>query len=103
MILSVYVCNVNLVQILNQMFKSMNEITENQVKNPNRIKEIITNRGFEKFRPTDAILEKIGITPHRFNKVIDNEVELTSQELIRIAEWLAVDLKEIYVETHKAE
>jgi len=74
----------------------MNKNLFNEVEiTKNRVKELILKMGF-KPEPTDEKLKELFLTRHRFTKILENNVELTSSELVNIANWLKVDIKELF-------
>ncbi|MFD1632008.1 hypothetical protein [Pseudopedobacter beijingensis] len=58
----------------------------------NRIKEVLNSKGFKTVTPTEAVLNSIGITLHRFNKIADNKVDVTAGELIGFSNWLNIPI-----------
>ncbi|MDR1156109.1 MAG: hypothetical protein LBL04_15485, partial [Bacteroidales bacterium] len=58
----------------------------------NRVKEILTTRGFKGVQLTDELLRKLEVgTPHRFNKIWHNDAEMTQREIIAFKNWLGLD------------
>lgn len=74
----------------------MSEIQSSEtVITRNRVAEIISKMGF-KPEPSNERLKELNLTMHRFNKVIENTVELTSSELVNISAWLKVEIKDLF-------
>lgn len=65
-----------------------------EIMQKNRVMAVITAMGF-KPEPTEQKLSELRMTRHRFNKIIENEADLTTTELLALAAWLKVDIKEI--------
>lgn len=66
-----------------------------KIEAKNNIKQILNDRGFEAVTPTEKILTGLNITIHRFNKIIDNKVVLTANELFYFSKWLKVPVSSI--------
>lgn len=64
----------------------------------NRIREILTNRGYKEVIPTDEQLERMNIESlHRFNRIVDNSGKvITTEEAFAFAKWLGVEIIEIF-------
>ena len=61
----------------------------------NCVKHILQKRGFKIAVPTDQVLQELDITLHRFNKILDNKVEITLTEAAAFANWLKVSIEEL--------
>ncbi len=62
----------------------------------NNLKKILENRGFRKVLLTEECLISTGMkTTHRFNKILENEADITAAELNGIAAWLGVSMQEL--------
>jgi len=58
----------------------------------NRVKKILTERGYKSVQLTDDLLKRLGVdTPHRFNKIWHNDAEMTQGEMVAIKNWLNLD------------
>ena len=58
----------------------------------NRVKQILAERGFKAVQLTDDLLKQLEVdTPHRFNKIWNNDVEMTQREIIAFKEWLQLE------------
>jgi len=58
----------------------------------NRVKKILNSRGYKRIQLSDDLLEKLKVdTPHRFNKIWKNEVEMTQGEMIAFKNWLGLE------------
>jgi nucleoside 2-deoxyribosyltransferase len=64
----------------------------------NRIREILTEKGFKEVVPTDQQLEKMNIESlHRFNRIIENSgKEISASEAFTFANWLSVKVNDIF-------
>jgi len=60
----------------------------------NRIKEILYSKGI--VRPTDETIAKLGIDKTRFYNILACRVKLKELEPFKFAEWLEVEVKELY-------
>lgn len=74
----------------------MSNNTENENKTTkNRVAQIVENMGFRPI-PTELQLMKLNMTQHRWTKILNNTVDLTGTELVNIANWLKVDIKDLF-------
>lgn len=74
----------------------MSEITFTETKiKRNRVSILISKMGF-KPEPSYEKLKELNITMHRFNKIIENSVEMSSSEMFGFAKWLNVDIQELF-------
>ncbi len=60
----------------------------------NKIAEILQKRGGI-VRPTDELLQTLGINRNRFGRLLRNEVKINPLELRAFAAWLNVPEKEL--------
>ena len=68
----------------------------------NNLKKILEKRGFRKVLLTEECLVRTGIKAvHRFNKIMENEVDLTEREIAGITDWLGVTGHEILQHNRK--
>lgn len=60
------------------------------MKKKNYLKNIIAALGFDRFKATPELLDKLGMTPHRLNQILDNtgRLEITVLEKEGIENWL---------------
>lgn len=73
------------------------------MKNKNTLSEHMLNKfGSKKIIPVD-LLKKSNITPNRFWKIRTNRTEMYGWELIILADWIAVEPKELYKKPMKKE
>lgn len=63
----------------------------------NRINVILNQKGFKKFTPTDDLLLTLNISLTRFNKIVENKVELTASELQNFSNWLNTPIQDLLV------
>lgn len=61
----------------------------------NTIKSLLTERGFKQIVPTEDLLDKMGLTLKRFNKIIAGNTELTLTEATAFSLWLCVTLEDL--------
>jgi len=71
----------------------------NDMPKSNKIQAILYEKGFRQVKPSYDLLTKMGITPHRFNKILRNETELTLSEAIAFSAWLEVPIEKFYETT----
>ena len=69
----------------------------------NRIKEILTERGFFEFSPTEELLEKLNIKRPRFFRLVNNIGIINGVESVAIAKWLDVEVSELFEKKRIAE
>lgn len=63
----------------------------------NRINVILNQKGFKKYTPTVELLDSLDLTLHRFNKIIENKVDLTATEMHQFSKWLKVDVSDLLI------
>lgn len=54
----------------------------------NRIAQIIKEKGIEEIRPSQAVLEKLGVKIHTWNKWVENKIDPELVQLPVIADFL---------------
>ena len=70
-----------------------------KIKIKNKVSEIIKDRGFVNPKPTDKVLQHLGMTARRFQKMLRNEgSEITMSEVRALSKWLNVDIDELFVD-----
>jgi hypothetical protein len=58
----------------------------------NRIKEILDARLGSSLRPSERTLQQLNVhTLHRFNKILNNKVDMTQAEIAAFKQWLHLD------------
>lgn len=57
----------------------------------NRLAEILKNKGFEKVKPTQNLLDFLGLTVHQFNRIVENKAQPTVQQSLNIKAWLKLE------------
>lgn len=65
----------------------------NRKLSKNNVAEILKSKGMEGVRPTDTLLEELGINRTRFYRLINNQVKMNPLERKAFAKWLNVDDK----------
>jgi hypothetical protein len=66
----------------------------------NRLRKILKEKGYptrgKNFIMSDEFLKDIGLTAYRFNRIVDNEVDMTVTEQRTIAKMLGLEPEELY-------
>jgi len=61
----------------------------------NRIAKIIAQNGFSGIRPTDEVLNRIGVNIKTWNKWVDNKKDPSLDQLPAIAEFLKCEVSDL--------
>jgi len=68
----------------------------------NRIAKVLQERGIEDLRPSDLLLDSLGIKIHTWNKWVNNKLDPELAQLPVIAQFINCDICELIKEPETA-
>lgn len=77
------------------MGKSIAERIKQKVLFMNRIAKIIAQRGFSDARPSEEVLNRIGVNIKTWNKWVENKKDPSLDQLPAIAEFLKCEVSDL--------
>lgn len=77
------------------MNHSLGNDIKQKVRFMNRIAKIIAQNGFSDIRPTEEVLNRIGVNIKTWNKWVDNKKDPALDQLPAIAEFLKCEVEDL--------
>jgi transcriptional regulator with XRE-family HTH domain len=67
----------------------------------NQIKKVMKNKGIEDIKPTDEVLESLGVKIHTWNKWVSGKKDPTITQLETISQFLGCKVSELIHNEHE--